>query len=99
MNLLALEEKLPYIHNRVGFNYRMTEIQSAIGINELKRFDNWNLARRKNMPAFMIKLLPDWKALKNSPSIRRNDGMRIGGITFCLTWIKSILKRINSLKL
>lgn len=46
LNMLALEEKLPYIHNRVGFNYRMTEIQSIIGINELKRFDNWNLARR-----------------------------------------------------
>lgn len=46
MNMLALEEKLPYIHNRVGFNYRMTEIQSIIGINELKRLDDWNLARR-----------------------------------------------------
>ena len=46
LNMLALEEKLPYIHNRVGFNYRMTEIQSIIGINELKRFDSWNLARR-----------------------------------------------------
>ncbi len=47
LNMLALEEKLPYIHKRVGFNYRMTEIQSIIGINELKRFDNWNLSTRK----------------------------------------------------
>lgn len=46
MNMLALEEKLPYIHNRIGFNYRMTELQSVIGINELKRFDSWNLATR-----------------------------------------------------
>ena len=46
MSMLALEEKLPYIHRRVGFNYRMTEMQSVIGINELKRLDNWNLARR-----------------------------------------------------
>ncbi len=47
LNLLAMEEKLPYIHNRVGFNYRMTEIQSIIGINELARFDSWNLPRRR----------------------------------------------------
>lgn len=46
MNMLALEEKLPYIHRRVGFNYRMTEIQSIIGINELARFDTYNLPRR-----------------------------------------------------
>ena len=48
MNMLALEEKLPYIHNRVGYNFRMTEIQSIIGINEMKRFDNWNLKLRKD---------------------------------------------------
>ncbi|MGI6114192.1 MAG: DegT/DnrJ/EryC1/StrS family aminotransferase, partial [Mahellales bacterium] len=46
MNMLELEEKLPYIHNRVGFNYRMTEMQSVIGLNELARFDSWNLKRR-----------------------------------------------------
>lgn len=46
MNLLELEEKLPYIHNRVGFNYRMTEMQSVIGLNELARFNSWNLKRR-----------------------------------------------------
>ena len=47
MNMLALEESLPYIHTRVGFNYRMTEIQSQFGINELERFDTWNMPRRK----------------------------------------------------
>jgi len=46
MNMLALEEKLPYIHTKIGFNFRMTEMQSAIGLNELKRFDSWNMKRR-----------------------------------------------------
>ena len=47
MGLLALEQKLPYIHNRVGFNYRMTEMQSAIGLAELERMDTWNMPRRR----------------------------------------------------
>src|SRR5690606_38994243 len=42
LNLLEMEAKLMYIHKRVGFNYRMTEIQSAIGSRELARFDSWN---------------------------------------------------------
>ncbi|GAH42310.1 unnamed protein product, partial [marine sediment metagenome] len=29
LSLLELEQKLPYIHNIVGWNYRMTEMQSA----------------------------------------------------------------------
>lgn len=49
LSLLELEQKLPYIHNRVGWNYRMTEMQSAIGLAELDRMDDWNMpARRRN---------------------------------------------------
>lgn len=46
LNLLELEGKLMYIHKRVGFNYRMTEMQSQIGVCELGRFDSWNLPNR-----------------------------------------------------
>lgn len=45
-DLLSLEDENDFIHNRLGFNFRMTEIQSIIGINELERFDSWNLPRR-----------------------------------------------------
>lgn len=48
IDLLTLEEQAFHVHNRIGFNYRMTEIQSVIGINELSRFDSWNLPRRKH---------------------------------------------------
>jgi len=33
-------------HTRAGFNYRLTEIQSIIGLGELDRLDTWNLPRR-----------------------------------------------------
>jgi dTDP-4-amino-4,6-dideoxygalactose transaminase len=75
MNMLALEEKLPYIHNRVGFNYRMTEIQSVIGINELKRLDSWNLARRFRYAKLYDEAfgsLPGIKKLPVNTSERKN---------------------------
>jgi dTDP-4-amino-4,6-dideoxygalactose transaminase len=61
LSLLELEQKLPYIHNVVGWNYRMTEMQSAIGLAELDRIDNWNMpARRRNCKTIIeaIKDLP-----------------------------------------
>ncbi|MDR3644909.1 MAG: DegT/DnrJ/EryC1/StrS family aminotransferase [Clostridia bacterium] len=67
MNLLALEEKLPYIHNRVGFNYRMNELQSVIGINELKRLDNWNLLRRRKYAAMYDKAFAGLTGVKALP--------------------------------
>ena len=67
MNMLALEESLPYIHTRVGFNYRLTEVQSICGINELARFDTWNLPRRKEYAAMYDKALGGLKGVKALP--------------------------------
>lgn len=67
MNMLALEEKLPYIHRRVGFNYRMTEMQSVIGINELERFDNWNLKRRRDYAKMYDDAFTGMKGIKKLP--------------------------------
>ncbi len=47
LRLLELEAKLPYIHNRIGFNFRMTEMQSAIGMVQLSKMDTWHLPRRR----------------------------------------------------
>jgi dTDP-4-amino-4,6-dideoxygalactose transaminase len=55
--LLELEAKLPYIHNMVGFNYRMTEMQSAIGLIELARMDSWNLVNRRRNAEQLTKML------------------------------------------
>ena len=64
LSLLELEQKLPYIHKMVGWNYRMTEMQSAIGLAELARMDTWNLpARRRNAHILM-------SALRQMPEVR-----------------------------
>ncbi|MCX5641632.1 MAG: DegT/DnrJ/EryC1/StrS family aminotransferase [Candidatus Omnitrophica bacterium] len=63
LRLLELEAKLTYIHNRVGFNYRLTEMQSVIGLCELERLDTWNLLNRRKNGRFLI------EALKNHPLV------------------------------
>ena len=57
LGLLEMEAKLMYIHKRVGFNYRMTEMQSMIGLCELKRLDSWNLKNRIRNGRFLTKVL------------------------------------------
>ena len=48
----------------VGTNARMTEIQAAIGLGELKRFESWNLPRRRRLAAELM------RALSNHPLVR-----------------------------
>ena len=59
LTLLELESKLPYIHDMVGFNFRMTEMQSLIGLKELERLDNWNMANRRRNGRRMLELLAE----------------------------------------
>ena len=59
LSLLELEQKLPYIHNMVGWNYRMTEMQSAIGLAELERMDNWNMPTRRRNAQIIIDRIKD----------------------------------------
>ncbi len=37
-----------YFHTRLGYNYRMTDIEAAIGVVQLKKLDLFNDKRRKN---------------------------------------------------
>jgi len=67
LNLLEMEQKLPYIHNVVGWNYRMTEMQSAIGLAELERIDNWNMPARKRNAHILIDALKDLPQVKYLP--------------------------------
>src|SRR5512142_2084379 len=67
MSLLELEQKLPYIHNMVGWNYRMTEMQSAIGLAELERIDNWNIPARRRNAYILIDALKDEPLIKTRP--------------------------------
>ncbi|OGV37893.1 MAG: aminotransferase DegT [Lentisphaerae bacterium GWF2_45_14] len=67
LNLLELEGKLLYIHRRVGFNFRMTEMQSQIGLCELERFDSWNLKNRVRNGKMLIAALKDHPAVLHAP--------------------------------
>jgi dTDP-4-amino-4,6-dideoxygalactose transaminase len=67
ISLLELEQKLPYIHNMVGWNYRMTEMQSAIGLAELDRIDTWNMPRRQRNADILIDRLKELPQVLYTP--------------------------------
>ncbi|MDD4102409.1 MAG: DegT/DnrJ/EryC1/StrS family aminotransferase [Kiritimatiellae bacterium] len=67
LNLLEMEGKLMYIHKRVGFNFRLTEMQSQIGLCELKRFDSWNLKNRIRNGKMLKKALEKHPLVLHTP--------------------------------
>jgi dTDP-4-amino-4,6-dideoxygalactose transaminase len=67
LRLLELEARLPYIHNMVGYNYRMTEMQSAIGLIELARMDSYHLANRRRNGEYLIKRLKGVEQILHLP--------------------------------
>jgi len=60
--------KFRYIHDFIGSNYRMTEMQAAIGRIQLKKISNWRKIREKNAD-IIFKSLADMPIV-NIPSIK-----------------------------
>jgi len=44
----AKEDNIDYVHNEVGYNYRMTNIQAAIGVAQLEQLAEYILIKKEN---------------------------------------------------
>lgn len=94
VRLLELEQKLPYIHDRVGYNYRLTEMQSAIGIHELARFESWNLANRQRNGQILLDSLSELSEILYLPihTAERQNGFFVFPITLNMDQIDCDMK-------
>jgi dTDP-4-amino-4,6-dideoxygalactose transaminase len=45
-----------WVHDRFGTNWRLTEVQSAIGRRQLRKLDSWVVARRRHASIFAERL-------------------------------------------
>lgn len=43
----AKDDELNYIHNQVGYNYRMTNLQAAVGVGQLEQLENFIAVKEK----------------------------------------------------
>jgi len=48
----AKDDPLEYIHNEIGYNYRLTNIQAAMGVAQLEKLEEYIAAKRKIAEAY-----------------------------------------------
>lgn len=85
---LCFDEKERFVHKRLGWNLRMTNLQAAIGIAQLERLDEF-IAKKRQMGLLYSKLLGEFDELQ-LPLLKTNYAENI-------FWVFSILlnKKIN----
>jgi dTDP-4-amino-4,6-dideoxygalactose transaminase len=61
-----------YLHERVGYNYRMEAIQGAVLGVKLKHLDDWNAARRRHAAIYLRELADSGVRLLEEPAACRS---------------------------
>lgn len=65
----AMSKKKPYYHSEIGYNYRMTNLQAAVGLAQMERI-NKILDRKRQNAIIYHRLLKDVKGLELAPEAR-----------------------------
>jgi len=48
----AKDDRLEYVHNEIGYNYRLTNIQAAMGVAQMEQLDSFVLKKRQIAAAY-----------------------------------------------
>lgn len=70
----AKDDTLYYVHNEIGYNYRMTNIQAAMGIAQLEQLENFIEIKKSNYEIYKkeINKIDGLKILEFNEDIRPN---------------------------
>lgn len=52
----AKDDPIYYLHNEIGYNYRMTNIQAALGLAQLEMLEKFILKKSENLQYYMAKV-------------------------------------------
>jgi perosamine synthetase len=63
----AKDDAVEYIHREIGYNYRLTNIQAALGVAQMEQLDRF-IQRKREIAAFYTKALGDLEDLTLMPS-------------------------------
>jgi perosamine synthetase len=87
----AKDDAVEYIHNEVGYNYRMTNVLAAIGVAQLEQL-GWCVSRRREIAAeYRDRLnLPGWQWHSESPIARSTCWLSTAQIDPKLTTLRAV---------
>jgi len=70
----AKDDEVRYVHNEIGYNFRLTNVQAAIGVAQLERLPEFLTKKRKNYLILKEKIAEiDGLKLADSPPYARNN--------------------------
>ncbi len=70
----AKDDDVRYIHNDIGFNYRMTNLQAALGTAQLECLENYLVIKKKNYELYKEAInLIDGLTLADTPDYADNN--------------------------
>ena len=70
----AKDDPLRFVHNEVGYNYRLTNIQAALGLAQLEQLEGILIKKRAIHSQYISKIIDiDGLSIAETPSYAENN--------------------------
>ena len=70
----AKDDEVNYIHNEIGYNYRLTNIQAALGVAQMEKLNEYLEIKRKNFNLYKLELNEiDGLCIASTPEYAENN--------------------------
>ena len=70
----GMSKEQRYWHNMIGYNYRMTNLQSALGVAQMEKIDSI-LQKKKEIAGFYLEFLKDISGISHPPDMTWSDNV------------------------
>jgi perosamine synthetase len=65
----AKQDEIEYVHDQIGYNYRLTNVQAAIGVAQLEQIDRYIASKRRTAERYQsgLRRLPGLQLMEEAP--------------------------------
>ncbi len=98
----AKDDRIEFIHNEIGYNYRLTNVLAALGVAQLEQVDDYIAAKRRIADAYdaAFRDVPGLTLMPDAPWASSVNGcIPCWWMRWCMAWTAVLAEKLREARI